>query len=101
MASPHQGTLPVTKYRRFDEQGTPRADGIRMTRTTGTSRVPRRMASRALSSFIAGFKAAVTSRAGGESIPETSGNAIIYEHIIRNEAEFEKIWNYIDSNPLQ
>jgi REP element-mobilizing transposase RayT len=57
--------------------------------------------SKSLGSFIAGFKAAVTSRARRELNVMDIWQTNYYEHIIRNEAEFENIWKYIDNNPRQ
>jgi putative transposase len=107
---PLDGDNPVTEDPCFDEQGT-RHDEMGTRRVPlrnhddphheGARRVPRPMAPRSLSSFIAGFKAAVTSRAGRELNSGNIWQRNYYEHIIRNETEFEKIWNYIDSNPLK
>lgn len=74
--------------------------GVRPT-LEGTRRVPLRLAQRSLASFIAGFKSAVTSRVRRELNMANIWQRGYYEHIIRNETEFEKIWNYIDSNPLK
>ncbi len=81
--------------------GTRRDGGTR--HDGGTRRVPlqRRMAPRSLGAFIAGFKAAVTSRAGRELQAAIIWQRNYYEHIIRNENELENIWNYIDTNPLR
>jgi putative transposase len=54
---------------------------------------------RSLSSFVAGFKAAVTSRAGHELILSGVWQHNYYDHIIRNEKDFLEIWHYIDTNP--
>jgi REP element-mobilizing transposase RayT len=54
-----------------------------------------------LGSFIAGFKAAVTSRARRELDLSVVWQRNYYEHIIRNEQEFRKIWDYIDANPVR
>ena len=67
----------------------------------GTRRVPLRMVPRSLGSFIAGFKAAVTSRVGRELNAANIWQRNYYEHIIRNETELKNIWNYIDTNPLR
>ena len=68
----------------------------------GTRRVPLRRAPRSLSSFIAGFKASVTSRAGRE-LNRTANiwQRNYFEHVIRNENELKNIWDYIDTNPLR
>jgi putative transposase len=65
----------------------------------GTRRVPLRRVPRSLSSFISGFKAAVTSRAGRELNDANIWQRNFYEHIIRDENGLKKIWDYIDINP--
>ncbi len=70
-------------------------------RSGGTRRVPLRMAPRSLSSFIAGFKAAVTSRAGQELNAANIWQRNYYERIIRNENELRNFWDYIDINPMR
>jgi putative transposase len=55
-------------------------------------------APRSLSSFIAGFKASVTSRANRELDMTGIWQRNYYERIIRNETELKNIWNYIDMN---
>jgi REP element-mobilizing transposase RayT len=62
--------------------------------------VPKRMP-KSLSSFIAGFKAAVTSRAGKEFNIHSIWQRNYYEHIIRNDRELMNIWQYIDNNPVR
>ena len=62
---------------------------------------PLRRARRSLGSFLAGFKASVTSRAKRELNMTSIWQRNYYEHIIRNEVEFNNIWNYIDTNPLR
>ena len=42
------------------------------------------------------FKRQVTLRLG-EALWQRS----YYDHIIRNEADYLRIWNYIDTNPVQ
>jgi REP element-mobilizing transposase RayT len=90
------------------------ADGVRPTREDGARpnygtgarrdqdahRASLRRVPRSLGSFVAGFKASVTSRAGRELNMMGISQRNYYEHIIRNEAEFKNIWDYIDTNPL-
>jgi len=88
------------------ENETVGADGVRLvehtsTTNTGTRRVPLRRAPRSLSSFIAGFKAAVTSRAGRELNAANIWQRNYYEHVVRNENELRNFWDYIDTNPLR
>jgi REP element-mobilizing transposase RayT len=54
---------------------------------------------RSLSSFVAGFKAAVTSRVKKECAVNIVWQRNYYDHIIRNEQELNKIWDYMDNNP--
>jgi putative transposase len=63
-------------------------------------RAPLRRAPRSLGSFIAGFKASVTSRAGNELHMTGIWQRNYYEHIIRNDRELNNIRRYILNNPL-
>jgi putative transposase len=67
----------------------------------GAYHAPLQRAPRSLSSFIAGYKAAVTGRAGRELNAANIWQRNYYEHIIRNENELKNFWNYIDTNPLR
>jgi putative transposase len=53
-----------------------------------------------LSTFISGFKSAVTSRTSRELHLMKIWHSNYYEHVIRNDEEYQKIWDYIDTNPL-
>lgn len=84
------------------------ADGVRPRDEKGANQgayhAPRqdhalRRLPRSLSSFVAGFKAAVTSRARRELDMSGIWQRNYYDHIIRNEQDFLNIWNYIDTNP--
>ncbi|HEX5836962.1 MAG TPA: hypothetical protein VFY26_03965, partial [Anaerolineales bacterium] len=55
---------------------------------------------RSLGSFIAGFKASVTSRAGRELNMRGIWQRNYYEHIVRNDRELNNIRWYIRNNPL-
>jgi REP element-mobilizing transposase RayT len=61
------------------------------------------MKPKSISSFVAGFKSAVTKQIN--QIRNTPGTPVwqrnYYEHIIRNEKELEKIREYIQNNPLK
>ena len=63
------------------------------------SRALRRVA-RSLGTFMAGFKASVTSRAGRELNMTGIWQRNYYDHVIRNERELDNIRWYILSNPL-
>ncbi len=67
----------------------------------GARRAPLQRAPRSLGSFIAGYKASVTCRANRELNTIKIWQRNYYEHIIQREAEFHKIWNYIENNPRQ
>lgn len=73
--------------------------------TTGRSPLhaprPRGPGRRSLASFIGGFKSAVTSRINGlrHAPGETVWQRDYYEHIIRNEKEWDAIVRYIAQNP--
>jgi REP element-mobilizing transposase RayT len=62
--------------------------------------LPKRLP-RSLSSFIAGYKASVTGRAGRELSMTGIWQRNYYDHIIRSEKDLQAIWNYIDNNPLE
>ena len=54
---------------------------------------------KSLGSFIAGFKASVTSRAKRELTMPGIWQRNYFEHIARKEAEIKGFWDYIDDNP--
>lgn len=64
-------------------------------RRASLRRVPR-----SLGSFIAGFKASVTSRAKNELKMTGIWQRNYYDHIIRNDSELNNIRSYILNNPL-
>jgi len=74
-------------------------DGVHPTRGDLATNPLRSKQSRSLGGYIAGFKASVTSRARRELDITNIWQRNYYEHIIRNEDELQKIWDYIDSNP--
>jgi len=81
-----------------------RADGARPAVNgnatyAGATHAPLRRAPRSLSSFVAGFKAAVTARARRELEIATVWQRNFYEHMIRDEDDCNRIYNYIQSNP--
>lgn len=65
----------------------------------GARRAPQQRSPKSLGSFIAGFKASVTSRARRELDMTGIWQRNYYDHIIRREKDFQAIWNYIDNNP--
>ena len=75
------------------------ADGIRPIEECAPTNLSTNRSSRSLGGFIAGFKASVTSRARRELNITNIWQRNYYEHIVRNEGELQKIWDYIDSNP--
>ena len=68
-------------------------------RYQGASLAPLRRKPRSLSSFVAGFKASVTSRAGHELNLTGIWQRNYYDHILRDNQDFLNIWEYIDTNP--
>ena len=60
-----------------------------------------RREARSLSSFIAGFKATVTSRARRELNISGIWQRNYYEHVIRDEVDLRRIEDYIQNNPLR
>ena len=75
------------------------ADGVRLTKQDAR-RASLRRAPRSLGSFIAGFKASVTSRAGRELNMTGIWQRNYYDHIIRNDRELNNVGWYIVNNPL-
>ncbi len=65
---------------------------LRVQESSGGARAPRPT----VMSVVGGIKS-LTTRAAGKTIWQTS----FYDHIIRNEEEYLKIWNYIDTNPAK
>jgi putative transposase len=69
----------------------------------GACHAPLRRAPRSLGSFVAGFKGATTrlinEARGTPGTPVWQRN--YYERIVRNERMMERIWTYIECNPLQ
>ncbi len=63
---------------------------------------PKGLTARSLGSLIAGFKSSVSGKIN--KLMQTQGYPIwqrnYYEHIIRNEAEHNKIYDYIQNNPI-
>jgi len=115
--TPQQGLNNGDGWIRADGDGWVGADGVRPGEGEGACHAPQpapqrdyapqsetqrtiQRAPKSLASFIAGFKAAVTSRARRELDLSDVWQRNYYEHIIRNEREFMSIWNYIDANPL-
>jgi putative transposase len=74
--------------------------GIRPLQNKDASLAPLRRTGRSLSSFLAGFKAVVTSRAWRELNSANIWQRNYYEHLIRNETELQNIRDYINTNML-
>ncbi len=68
----------------------------------GGRRPPLQRPPRSLSSFIAGFKSSVTKRAMArdDTISGSIWQRNYYEHIIRDEREWNRIRAYIQTNPI-
>jgi hypothetical protein len=92
-ASQDQGACHAPQLNPIHSVG---ADGVRpgVVEDPTLRRLPR-----SLSSFVAGFKASVTSRARRELNMADIWQSNNYDHIIRNEQDFLNIWNDIDTNP--
>jgi putative transposase len=75
------------------------ADGVRPSKQDAR-RASLQRAPRSLGSFMAGFKASVTSRAGRELNVTGIWQRNYYDHIIRNDRELKNIAWYIVNNPL-
>jgi REP element-mobilizing transposase RayT len=82
------------------------ADGVRPNDQTARQKLDARRASlprrapRSLGSFLAGFKASVTSRAKKELNMTGIWQRNYYDHIVRNDRELDNIRWYILKNPL-
>ena len=63
---------------------------VRIKTETGGHRDP------PLQSIIGNFKSYTTHKYGGVLWQRS-----FYDHIVRNENEYNKIWEYIDQNPLK
>ncbi len=83
----------------------PNNDGIRpinlkgFLQPEGAYHAPLQRMPKSLSSFIAGFKASVTSRAGRELDSANIWQRNYYEHVLRDQTDYERIAGYITSNP--
>lgn len=76
------------------------ANGIRPMDGVGARRAPLpQRVPRSLGTFVGSFKSAVTSRARKDMNLSEVWQRNYYDHIIRNERDFENIWLYIDDNP--
>jgi len=91
-------------------------DGVHLVKPTGfhrnggAHREPLQRPLKSLGSFIAGFKASVTSRAGRELNSANIWQGNYYEHILRNQTNYERIaacilanpsnWNQDEENPI-
>jgi REP element-mobilizing transposase RayT len=90
---PDDGVRPIKKDARGDDQVS-RGEN-KDARGASLRRTPR-----SLGSVMAGFKAAVTSRAKRELNIAGIWQRNYYDHIIRNDCELENIQWYIRNNPL-
>ena len=94
---------------RLDDNQPVGADGVRPNKGAsiaplqekGACHAPLQRKPRSLSSFVAGFKAAVTSRAENELNMTGIWLRNYYEHIVRNNFEYKQIIQYIETNPLK
>ncbi len=96
------GVRPDGGVRPIAPKGFHRSDGAhRAGASAGASLAPLQLqrAPKSLSSFLAGFKASVTSRAGRESNSGNIWHRNYYEHIIRDQNDYERIAGYILANP--
>jgi putative transposase len=65
----------------------------------GARRAPLRRPARSLPSFVAGFKSAVAGRAKRELAISNVWHRNYYEHILRDRSDWERVCDYIRSNP--
>ncbi len=78
-----------------------RATGRSPVRTRASAPIPTGPPPKSIGAFVAGFKSAATKRIN--QIRQTPGVPVwqrnYYEHVIRNEADYQRIADYIDQNP--
>jgi hypothetical protein len=65
----------------------------------GAHRAPLQRIGKTLGSFVAGFKSGVSSHAKMELGLTIIWQRNYYEHIIRNDADYTNIYQYIQTNP--
>jgi putative transposase len=82
---------------RPDEDESTNAGGA--TQVRGAYHAPLQRKPKSLGSFTAGFKASVTHRAEHEFNSGNTWQHNYYEHIIRDQADYERISGYIIDNP--
>jgi putative transposase len=97
--NPDNGVRPMIRVHPDDVRPNKGAS-ITPIQEEGAYHAPLRRKPRSISSFIAGFKASVTRRAGNDLNITGIWQRNYYDHIIRDEQDFRNIWNYIDTNPL-
>jgi putative transposase len=102
---PENPTLPIKERAQALRPNVQGQDAGREEQDAGREDQDARRASlrrdpRSLGSFIAGFKASVSSRAGRELNMTGIWQRNYYEHIVRNDRELNNIRWYIRNNPL-
>jgi REP element-mobilizing transposase RayT len=73
-------------------------DNVLQNNETGAYHAPLQRKPRSLSSFVAGLKSIVASRANHELNMTGIWQRNYYDHIIRNDQDFMNIWAYMDAN---
>lgn len=78
------------------------ADGVRPAQENigGKHQVPLHRKPKSLGSFIAGYKASVTHRADSELNSGNVWQRNYYDHILRDQSDYERIAGYILENPF-
>ncbi len=74
----------------YGQSGTP------VPTTSGEERCSRGAANSLIPKFVSSFKRFCNKKYG-----ENIWQSRYHDHIIRNTADYEKIWNYIDTNPIR
>jgi len=88
---PPEGRFSLEGSRPYDDTGA---------NNKGAYHAPLQRNAKSLGSFIAGFKASVTSRVGRELNLGNIWQRNYFEHILRDQTDYERIAEYILNNPV-
>ena len=72
-----------------------------MAKSKGVCNTPLRSPSATIGAIVRGFKSAVIRQARHLGLADDVWQRNYYEHIIRNEDSYHKIFDYIRNNPAQ
>lgn len=92
--------LPETDRMYHQNQDT-RPSRLFYKQSSGYHRVSLRREPKSLSSFVAGFKSAVTSKSMKKYDVDKIWQSKFHDHIIRNETDYQNIKHYVETNVLK